>query len=55
MIARDGRTVWFRSLGIASRGERGSVVWHGVVFDVTATKLILIEQLTQGVSVEPEG
>ncbi len=55
MIARDGGAVWFRSPG--SLVEASTDPWSGTgsVFDVTATRLILIEQLTQGVSVEPEG
>ena len=55
VIARDGRTVWFRSLAVAGRDEHGSVLWHGVAFDVTATKPVPIEELTEAASVEPEG
>jgi len=37
-VTRDGRTLWLRSEGLASRDERGRLVWHGVTFDVTDQK-----------------
>ena len=38
VIARDGRVVWFRSEGSATRREGGVLEWHGVVFDITTSK-----------------
>ena len=34
-LTRDGRELWLRSEGLASRDERGRLVWRGVTFDVT--------------------
>ncbi len=36
VIRRDGRVVWLRSQALASRDERGRLLWHGVSYDVTA-------------------
>jgi PAS domain S-box-containing protein len=35
VIARDGRTVWLRSVGSPSRDEQGRLVYHGVAHDIT--------------------
>jgi PAS domain S-box-containing protein len=35
-IRRDGRIVWLRAQALASRDERGRLVWHGVTYDVSA-------------------
>ena len=55
MIARDGRVVWFRSEGIASRTEDGTLVWHGIAFDVTSLREHATIRLPDVTAVEPEG
>jgi PAS domain S-box-containing protein len=34
-LTRDGRELWLRSQGLASRDEQGRLVWRGVTYDVT--------------------
>ena len=37
-LTRDGRELWLRSEGLASRDEQDRLVWRGVTFDVTDQK-----------------
>ncbi len=53
-IARDGRIVWFHSVGGAKRDDRGALVWHGVVFDITSSKPRSDEMLPAVTVVEPD-
>jgi PAS domain S-box-containing protein len=39
MIARDGRTIWFRDEAVLQRDEQGEpAFWQGVMMDITARK-----------------
>jgi PAS domain S-box-containing protein len=35
VMRRDGRVIWLRSQGLASRDDRGRLLWHGVSYDVS--------------------
>ncbi len=39
MIARDGRTLWFRDDAVILEHGSGGTFWQGVMFDITAEKL----------------
>jgi len=54
MIARDGRVVWFRSEGLSSRADDGTLIWYGIAFDVTSLKGSATITLPDVSSLEPE-
>jgi hypothetical protein len=51
-LTRDGRELWLRSEGLASRDERGRLVWRGVTFDVTDRQVQPIVRMPDVESVE---
>ncbi|MEK0082696.1 HWE histidine kinase domain-containing protein [Benzoatithermus flavus] len=38
VLTKDGEVRWIRSMALPHRGEDGSVVWDGVILDITAEK-----------------
>jgi hypothetical protein len=46
--------VWFRSEGLSSRADDGTLIWYGIAFDVTSLKGSATITLPDVSSLEPE-